>query len=157
METPKCRCGKIADKKLSLEPEIGFFYFCSQKCKDKLVSQLETDKEILENNAYRQGKSRASYETSMEVLTVTGYYSNNSGGFCNDFICNSFSKQTASMRNWFTTRSAVRYKGRFWIIPCISLVYDKYTFLETGVLTPSLQIQFAWLSFSCGLIIQKGY
>ena len=72
METPKCRCGKIADKKLSLEPEIGFFYFCSQKCKDKLVSQLETDKEILENNAYRQGKSRASYETSMEVLTVTG-------------------------------------------------------------------------------------
>jgi hypothetical protein len=72
METPKCRCGKPADKKLSLEPEIGFFYFCSQECKDTLVSQLETDREILENNQYRQGKSRASYEASMKVLTVTG-------------------------------------------------------------------------------------
>lgn len=72
METPKCRCGKIADKKLSLEPEVGFFYFCSQECKDTLISQMKTDKEILENNEYRQGKSRASYETSMEILTVTG-------------------------------------------------------------------------------------
>jgi uncharacterized YccA/Bax inhibitor family protein len=72
METPKCRCGNPADKKLSLEPEIGFFYFCSQECKDTLVSQLETDREISENNQYRQGKSRASYEASMKVLTVTG-------------------------------------------------------------------------------------
>jgi hypothetical protein len=72
METHECRCGNPADKKLSLEPEIGFFYFCSQECKDKLVSEMEADKEIFENNEYRQGKSRESYESSIKVLTVTG-------------------------------------------------------------------------------------
>jgi hypothetical protein len=72
METPKCRCGKPSDRKISFEPDLGFIHFCSRKCKDKFVSEMERSNEIEENNKYRQGKSKANYEASMKVLTVTG-------------------------------------------------------------------------------------
>jgi hypothetical protein len=71
METPKCECGKHSDRKVSFEPDLGFMYFCSRECKDKFVLETERAKEIEENNEYRQGKSRASYETSMKVVIVT--------------------------------------------------------------------------------------
>jgi hypothetical protein len=35
---------------------------------------------------------------------------------------------------WFTSISKVyRYRGMWWLVPCISLKYDKEHFLETGV------------------------
>jgi hypothetical protein len=67
METPKCRCGKSSDRKISFEPDIGFVHFCSNECKDGFISEME----IMENNEYRQGRSRTSYETSMKAFTFT--------------------------------------------------------------------------------------
>jgi len=50
------------------------------------------------------------------------------------------------MKNWFIVQNSfVSFKGRIWFIPCISIWYDKYTFLETGVTTPAFGLQFAWL------------
>ena len=62
------------------------------------------------------------------------------------------------MHKWFVEHSKfVKFKGRIWIVPCISIWYDKYTFLETGVETPSFGFQVAWLSWYYGIKIQKGY
>lgn len=47
--------------------------------------------------------------------------------------------------------------GKYWIIPCISIWYDKYYFLETGVYTPAFGIQISFLNFAYGLTFQKGY
>lgn len=59
---------------------------------------------------------------------------------------------------WFTEISKIyKHKGNYWILPCISLRYDKYHFLETGVETPALMLQISFLNFSWGLKIQKGY
>jgi len=62
------------------------------------------------------------------------------------------------MHKWFTEQSKfMKFKGRVWIVPCISIWYDKYSFLETGVYTSSFGFQVAWLSWSYGFKIQKGY
>ena len=62
------------------------------------------------------------------------------------------------MKNWFIEENRfVRMRGRYWLIPCISIWYDKYYFLETGVTSPALGIQISFLNFAYGLIIQKGY
>ena len=58
---------------------------------------------------------------------------------------------------WSTSFSKKIFKGRIWFIPCLSIWYDKYTFLETGVYTPSFGIQFAFISISFGFTIQKTY
>jgi len=47
--------------------------------------------------------------------------------------------------------------GKYWIIPCISIWYDKYRFLETGVTSPAFGIQISFINFAYGLTIQKGY
>ena len=51
----------------------------------------------------------------------------------------------------------VRMRGRYWLIPCIEIWYDKYYFLETGVTSPAFGIQISFLNFAYGLTIQKGY
>jgi hypothetical protein len=62
------------------------------------------------------------------------------------------------MKNWFIEENRfVRMRGRYWLIPCISIWYDKYYFLETGVTSPALGIQISFLNFAYGLTIQKGY
>jgi len=48
-------------------------------------------------------------------------------------------------------------RGKYWIIPCISLWYDKEYFLETGVTSPAFGLQISWISWAYGLTIQKGY
>ena len=62
------------------------------------------------------------------------------------------------MRKWFIdTNRFVKVKGKIWIIPCISLWYDKDYFLETGVTSPAFGLQISWLRWAYGLTIQQGY
>lgn len=62
------------------------------------------------------------------------------------------------MSKWFIENNRfVKFKGKLWIIPCISLWYDEYHFLETGVTSPAFGIQISWLRWAYGLTIQKGY
>jgi hypothetical protein len=63
------------------------------------------------------------------------------------------------MKNkWFIeTNRFVKIIGKYWIIPCVSIWYDKYYFLETGVESPAFGIQISWFSWAYGLTIQKGY
>ena len=59
---------------------------------------------------------------------------------------------------WFTTISKIyRYRGMWWLIPCISLKYDSEYFLETGVTSPAFILQISFLKFAWGMTIQKGY
>ena len=63
-----------------------------------------------------------------------------------------------SMTKWFIENNRfVRFRGKYWIIPCISIWNDKYYFLETGVTSPAFGIQISFLNFAYGLTIQKGY
>ena len=62
------------------------------------------------------------------------------------------------MKNWFIVQNKfISFKGRVWFIPCISIWYDKHTFLETGVVRPAFGLQLAWLKWTYGFMIQKGY
>jgi hypothetical protein len=62
------------------------------------------------------------------------------------------------MKNWFIENNRfVKFRGKYWLIPCISLWYDKDFFLETGVTSPAFGFQISFLNFSYGLTIQKGY
>lgn len=62
------------------------------------------------------------------------------------------------MEKWFLETTKVhRYRGVYWIIPCISLKYDKEFFLETGVTSPAFTLHVSFLNFAWGMIIQKGY
>jgi len=62
------------------------------------------------------------------------------------------------MRKWFIEENRfVRMIGMYWLIPCIEIWYDKYSFLETGVTSPAFGIQISFLKFTYGLTIQKGY
>jgi hypothetical protein len=59
---------------------------------------------------------------------------------------------------WFIDNNRfVKHKGYFMFIPCVSIWYDKYRFLETGLYTPAFGLQIGWFNFSYGLSIQKGY
>lgn len=44
-----------------------------------------------------------------------------------------------------------------WIIPCVSIWYDKQRFLETGVYTKSFGIQVSFLKWAWGAYLQQGY
>jgi len=62
------------------------------------------------------------------------------------------------MKNWFIEDNRfVKMRGRYWLIPCISIWHDKYYFLETGITSPAFGIQISFLNFTYGLTIQKGY
>lgn len=50
-----------------------------------------------------------------------------------------------------------RIKKDFWLTPSICFWYDKETFLETGVYTPSIGFQIFWLKWHFAFMIQKGY
>jgi hypothetical protein len=59
---------------------------------------------------------------------------------------------------WFIEQNKfATLKGRIWIIPCLSIWYDKYYFLETGVSSPAFGFQISWLSWAYGVTVQKGY
>jgi len=59
---------------------------------------------------------------------------------------------------WFIGNNRfVRIIGKYWVLPCISIWYDKYYFLETGITSPAFGIQISFLSFAYELTIQKGY
>jgi hypothetical protein len=60
------------------------------------------------------------------------------------------------LKNWFITQNnCTSFKGRVWFIPCISVWYDKNTFLKTGMVTPSFGIQIAWLRWAYSFMLQK--
>ena len=62
------------------------------------------------------------------------------------------------MKKWFIVNNMfVKIKGKYWLMPCISIWYDGYYFLETGVTSPAFGIQISFLNFAYGLTIQKGY
>jgi len=62
------------------------------------------------------------------------------------------------MNNWFIENNRfVTFRGKIWILPCLSIWYDKHYFLETGVTSPAFGIQISWLRWAYGLTIQKGY
>jgi hypothetical protein len=62
------------------------------------------------------------------------------------------------MKKWFIENNRlVKIRGKYWLIPCISIWYDKYYFFETGVTSPAFGIQISFLNFAYGLTIQKGY
>ena len=62
------------------------------------------------------------------------------------------------MNKWFIENNRfVNFRKKYWIIPCISVWYDKEYFLETGVTSPAFGIQVSFLNFAYGLTIQKGY
>lgn len=48
-------------------------------------------------------------------------------------------------------------KHHWFLIPTIVIFYNKETFLETGVYTPSWGIIVRWLTFMVGIQIQQGY
>jgi hypothetical protein len=50
-----------------------------------------------------------------------------------------------------------KYRGVYWLIPCVSLQYNNERFLETGVYSPAFSLQISFLNFTWGIIIQKGY
>jgi hypothetical protein len=59
---------------------------------------------------------------------------------------------------WKVNHSRLRkFTGKYWIIPCISIWYDRYYFLETGVETPAFGFQIAFLNYTYGITIQKSY
>lgn len=62
------------------------------------------------------------------------------------------------MKKWFIdTNKFAKIRSKVWIIPCISLWYDKDYFLETGVTSPAFGLQISWLRWAYGLTIQQGY
>jgi hypothetical protein len=62
------------------------------------------------------------------------------------------------MKTWIVTSTGIKkIQGMYWIIPCISIWYDRYRFLETGLTSPCFGIQISFISFAYGLTIQKGY
>jgi len=48
-------------------------------------------------------------------------------------------------------------KHHWFLIPTIVFFYNKETFLETGVYTPSWGLTVRWLTYMTGVQIQKGY
>ena len=48
-------------------------------------------------------------------------------------------------------------KHHWFIIPTIVFFYNKETFLETGVYSPSWGVTMRWLTFMIGFQIQQGY
>jgi hypothetical protein len=62
------------------------------------------------------------------------------------------------MSKWYIENNRfVKFRDRYWLIPCISIWYDKNYFLETGVYSPAFGFQISWINFAYGLTIQKGY
>jgi hypothetical protein len=62
------------------------------------------------------------------------------------------------MKKWFTSQNSfVSVKGRIWLFPCVSIWYDRNTFLETGVVSPAFGIQISFLRWSYSVTIQQGY
>jgi hypothetical protein len=62
------------------------------------------------------------------------------------------------MKKWFIVQNGLyRVGNKIWIIPCLSIWYDKDYFFETGVTSPAFGLHFAWLHYAYGLTIQKGY
>lgn len=48
-------------------------------------------------------------------------------------------------------------KHHWFLIPTIIFFYNKETFLETGIYTPSWGLTVRWLTYMVGVQIQEGY
>jgi hypothetical protein len=58
--------------------------------------------------------------------------------------------------DWKVNYSNLRkVPGKYWIIPCISIWYDQYYFLELGVNTPAFGLNVSFFNFAYGIVIQK--
>lgn len=62
------------------------------------------------------------------------------------------------MTKWIIDTTKIKqYRNVYWLIPCISLKYEKEYFLETGVTSPAFVLNIAFLKYNWGMTIQKGY
>lgn len=62
------------------------------------------------------------------------------------------------MNKWFFEQTKIySVVGVFWILPTITLLYNRYEFLETGVETPAFVFSIKWLKWGYGFTFQKGY
>ena len=50
-----------------------------------------------------------------------------------------------------------RFSNTWFLVPTLAFRYEKYDFLETGIYTPSFNVLFMWLNFSCGMQLQETY
>lgn len=55
------------------------------------------------------------------------------------------------------TIATVNTQTSWYLIPTISIIYNRYGFLETGVYTPKLSISVNFLKFSLFAELQKTY
>lgn len=55
------------------------------------------------------------------------------------------------------TSRLVKFTGKYWIIPCLSIWVDKFYFFETGVESPAFGLQMSFLNYAFGITIQKDY
>lgn len=53
------------------------------------------------------------------------------------------------------TNKITKLQGYYMFIPCFSIWYDKYRFMETGVYTPAFGVSIGWLKFNYSLVLQK--
>ena len=58
---------------------------------------------------------------------------------------------------WITDFFIVKKKHHWFLIPTIVFFYNKETFLETGVYTPSWGLTIRWLTYMVGFQIQEAY
>jgi len=57
---------------------------------------------------------------------------------------------------WKVNQSKLRKViGKYWLIPCISIWYDQYYFLESGVNTSAFGLNVSFFNFAYGIVIQK--
>jgi hypothetical protein len=66
--------------------------------------------------------------------------------------------QKVKIKNQYIKDFFVYKKNHHWfIVPTIIFFYNKNTFLETGVYTPSWGITIRWLTYMIGFQIQQSY
>lgn len=61
------------------------------------------------------------------------------------------------MRWYIDKNKFYKHVGYYMIVPCISIWYNKYRFLETGVYTPAFGVNLGWLNFRYALAVQQTY
>ena len=50
-----------------------------------------------------------------------------------------------------------KLRNSIFILPSIKIWYNKFEFLETGVYSPALGVDFCWIIWGFEFTVQKGY
>lgn len=60
-------------------------------------------------------------------------------------------------KKWSHTFFLLKKKHHWFIVPALVFFYNKNTFFETGVYTPSWGVAIRWLIFMAGVQVQREY